>query len=548
MADVFVSYKREEVAVAELISRMITEEGYSVFHDIGVQGIKAGETWDKRLEAELEQARCCVVLWSRASVESDNVRSEARRAHARGILVPAKIGACSPPIGLDGVQAADLIGWTGDRAYAQWRFLVDRGIALKVGRRSEQTSAAEPTKKPTYTEASKLDRRAVFASGAAAVAAASIGAVAYFTRSDRPNDGPAPQSSDLPAPVRRSAADYWSTSSTIEARSVLTRHGGFVSSARFSNDQSRIASVSMEAVNLWDVQGDRFIATLAGHSRAVYDAVFSPDSTRLVTSCADGAARIWRADNGALLLTLRGHSDWVRTSQFSPDGGLVITASKDGTAKLWSAASGSLIRTISPSRGELMSAEFSSDGARIVIAGEHGFAGVYPTDGTHAQPHELVGHEDIVSAAVFSPSGRLVATSGWDAAAKIWSADNGQLIRDLRGHTGIVGKVLFFPDGQRAATVGDALKIWSVQSGRLLLDIGGHGNSVWDVNVSSDGNRLVTAGADNTAKVWDARTGAIIASLSGHSDWVRTAEFSPDGSLILTAGQDRTVRVWQGVA
>jgi hypothetical protein len=134
MADVFISYKREELVRAAQVARALEDEGYSTFYDVGDGGIHAGETWDKRLERELAEAKCCVVLWSARSTQSDNVRDEARRANARGILVPAFIDDCQPPIGLGLLQAANLATWCGDRSDPQWRFLVDRGVAVKVGR------------------------------------------------------------------------------------------------------------------------------------------------------------------------------------------------------------------------------------------------------------------------------------------------------------------------------------------------------------------------------------------------------------------------------
>lgn len=134
MADIFISYKREELTRAAQVAQALSEEGFSAFYDLHQDGIHAGEQWDRRLEAELHAAGCCIVLWSAASVESDHVRSEARRAHERRVLVPARIGKCTPPIGLDVLQEADLRKWRGDRSDPQWRYLIDRGVARILGR------------------------------------------------------------------------------------------------------------------------------------------------------------------------------------------------------------------------------------------------------------------------------------------------------------------------------------------------------------------------------------------------------------------------------
>lgn len=158
MADIFISYKREEIGHAQRFAKAFHEEGFSTFFDLGQHGIHAGETWDKRLETELAQARCCVVLWSPASAASDNVRSEARRAKGRDILVPALIARCVPPIGLDALQSADLIGWGGDRTQPQFRFLVDSGVRKKIHKNGAKSIIAPMAPTPAIAPATESPR------------------------------------------------------------------------------------------------------------------------------------------------------------------------------------------------------------------------------------------------------------------------------------------------------------------------------------------------------------------------------------------------------
>ena len=135
MADVFISYKREEISLAQRVARVLSEEGYSSFFDAHDEhGINIGETWDRRLERELMAAAAVVVLWSPRAAKSDNVRDEARRAAKARRLVPARVAECDVPLGLGTLQTADLSRWTGSRSDPEWRMLVDRGVARLVGR------------------------------------------------------------------------------------------------------------------------------------------------------------------------------------------------------------------------------------------------------------------------------------------------------------------------------------------------------------------------------------------------------------------------------
>ena len=74
MADVFVSYAREDRALAERVVRAIESSGYSVWWD---DRITPTESFDRLIEQEIADARAVVVLWSANSVQSDWVRIEA---------------------------------------------------------------------------------------------------------------------------------------------------------------------------------------------------------------------------------------------------------------------------------------------------------------------------------------------------------------------------------------------------------------------------------------------------------------------------------------
>jgi hypothetical protein len=70
-----------------------------------------GRDW--YLQDRLARASCVVVLWSRASVESEWVRGKADEARARGILVPVVVDDVVPARELEAADALDLSGWGG---------------------------------------------------------------------------------------------------------------------------------------------------------------------------------------------------------------------------------------------------------------------------------------------------------------------------------------------------------------------------------------------------------------------------------------------------
>ncbi len=105
MADVFVSYKREDRAIAERAAAFVQRAGLSTFFDVN---IPVGDTWDQVIEAELRAAKAVLVLWTPSSVNSRWVRIEARDALTRGILCPVIVEDCAIPLEFQDVQAAQV--------------------------------------------------------------------------------------------------------------------------------------------------------------------------------------------------------------------------------------------------------------------------------------------------------------------------------------------------------------------------------------------------------------------------------------------------------
>jgi TolB-like protein len=109
MADVFISYAREDKERVKPVVDAIEGAGYSVWWD---RRIGIGRSFDREIERELDSCACVVVIWSSTSVESDWVRNEAQEGLDRGILVPVILDDVKQPLAFRRVQAAQF--FTGD--------------------------------------------------------------------------------------------------------------------------------------------------------------------------------------------------------------------------------------------------------------------------------------------------------------------------------------------------------------------------------------------------------------------------------------------------
>lgn len=110
MHDIFLSYAREDQEFAEKLVSRLGFRGLSVWWDRRLVG---GEAWHSEIEGALENAKHVVVLWSRASVSSTWVKSEALRGLSRNALIPLVLEEVKLPLGLDLVQTIDFKEWDG---------------------------------------------------------------------------------------------------------------------------------------------------------------------------------------------------------------------------------------------------------------------------------------------------------------------------------------------------------------------------------------------------------------------------------------------------
>ncbi len=129
MADIVLSYARENRPQAESLSHALEDAGWSVWWD---REILPGVSYEQVIEAELSAARCVVVLWSASARQSNWVRDEATLALSRNVLVSVLLDDSTPPLGFRQQQTASLAHWNGSTTSPEFALLT-QGIARVIG-------------------------------------------------------------------------------------------------------------------------------------------------------------------------------------------------------------------------------------------------------------------------------------------------------------------------------------------------------------------------------------------------------------------------------
>lgn len=144
MADVFLSYSSKDRAAAERVQKALEHAGIDVFWD---QETPPGVDWDTWIREKLSRAKAAIVLWSKASIESPNVRHEAIVARDAGKLVPVMIetlAASDFPMGLYLVQGVQLQDWRSGHSGGMDRLIEE--VNARLGRGAG--AGHEPPKHP----------------------------------------------------------------------------------------------------------------------------------------------------------------------------------------------------------------------------------------------------------------------------------------------------------------------------------------------------------------------------------------------------------------
>jgi hypothetical protein len=108
---IFLSYAREDERIADALVAWLRSRGFEVFWD---QDLSPGVDWAQLLAQELGRANCLLVLWTKASIQSQWVRNEADEAMHLKKLWPVLLEPVRPPLSFRHLQGVPLEGWVGD--------------------------------------------------------------------------------------------------------------------------------------------------------------------------------------------------------------------------------------------------------------------------------------------------------------------------------------------------------------------------------------------------------------------------------------------------
>lgn len=141
MADVFISYSRDDLDTVSKIAAAVKEAGYDLWWD---KDLPPHLSYTEVIQEKIGGAKAVIVVWSDAASKSEWVRAEADMARNQNKLVQTSIDDGMPPLPFNQIQYASLSDWQGEDDHPAWNKVL-LSLADLVGREH----VPPPTPKPT---------------------------------------------------------------------------------------------------------------------------------------------------------------------------------------------------------------------------------------------------------------------------------------------------------------------------------------------------------------------------------------------------------------
>ncbi|MHB8599844.1 MAG: WD40 repeat domain-containing protein [Ktedonobacteraceae bacterium] len=320
---------------------------------------------------------------------------------------------------------------------------------------------------------------------------------------------------------------------------VYRGHSSAVSDLSWSPDSTSIASASGgipygagdNAVHVWNAQTGKNTFILQNPPNGPPTQVaWSPDGTRIASSQYNSGnsfqVAIWNARTGHVEIPYRRPTS-IFAFTWSPDSTRIASAWYTDV-EIFNATTGrevvSYPTSLPPNMSEGSNAvAWSPDGTTIVSAAHTGHSVQFWDAHTGQLLHYFSGSPLI--AVAWSPNGKLVAIQSFGS-----SMQNGLLeVRDAAtGHVVLSYTNSFVPTPDREQTVFGYIRPHNIS---------------W----SPDSRYIAVPNHVTTVELWDITKQNLAYTYRGHTDIVYAVAWSPDGTRIASASNDKTVRVWQAV-
>lgn len=202
----------------------------------------------------------------------------------------------------------------------------------------------------------------------------------------------------------------------------LSQHEGYLSCARFINDDEIITASGDSTCILWNIETKTPYVTFSNHDGDVMSVSICSQRGIFVTGSCDSTAKVFDYRTGKCVATFPGHESDINSVSFFPDGYAFGTGSDDSSCRLFDIRSYRQLNIYQTDQilCGITSVAYSNTG-KYLFAGYDDYNCQAWDTLTSEQSQHLSGHANRVSCLGIPESGQCLCTGSWDTLLKIWA-------------------------------------------------------------------------------------------------------------------------------
>lgn len=191
-----------------------------------------------------------------------------------------------------------------------------------------------------------------------------------------------------------------------------------------TRDGRKVMFGSKNEVHIRELETNRQIARLVGHSTKVRAVAVTPNGTRVISS-GDHRINVWDLGTGRQAAIDDERDTW--SLAVTADGRHLVTGANDGTLWVRNLDTLEAVANVHAHSGRVWSVTITPDNKHIISGGEDGTVRVWTPD-LGRQTILLKGHIGTVRALTCTPDSRFVISNGNDRTVRVWDLDNGRQV------------------------------------------------------------------------------------------------------------------------
>jgi WD40 repeat protein/serine/threonine protein kinase len=267
---------------------------------------------------------------------------------------------------------------------------------------------------------------------------------------------------------------------------------------------------------------------------------FTADSTRLLSTSADGSIRVSPLGGGDALVLQSPDTAAIHAALLAPSGALYSNDFK-GALRRWDLST-QQARVLAPN-GYQRALLLSPDGTQLAAAGTAGDILILDAQDGSEQTR-LTGHQGEVRGLDFSPDGKWLASGGQDHTPRIWDLST-QQARVLPAHQTTILRLRFSPDGKNLYSLSEdgELRRTDLSTGATER-LAPPEVSIETFEISPKRNRIA---ASDGASLWlldISKPNQIPVVLRAHLANVQTVAFSPKEDTLASSDTSGVILFW----